>query len=178
VHLSCHLGRSQHSSLEQDIRERDDPAFVVGQGVDHLCAECLDAAPLFLGVDDLVKVENISERMTALLPGQQLVLHLLDRRGFDAANIVWQSFHQCSCLGHGAFSAAGLLAGMTPIMASRVTRAASCSSVNPSVPSGRRGRTRYLTMEVESLTRISTSSGMMVPNSARTARGSETARDR
>src|SRR5690606_31541030 len=50
----------------------------------------------------------------------------------------------------------GTLARSTPIMALRVTRVASSSSLQPSVPAGRSGRTRKRVSEVESQTRIST----------------------
>src|SRR5215471_19669378 len=66
----------------------------------------------------------------------------------------------------------------TPIMALRVTSVASSSSLQPSVPLGRSGRTRNRTSEVESHTRISTSSLSSVPNSFNTLRGSVTARVR
>src|SRR6516164_850500 len=65
-----------------------------------------------------------------------------------------------------------------PIMASRVTNSASCSSVRCSVAAGRSGRTRYRISEVESQTRISTSSPISSPNSRNTPRGSITARER
>ena len=63
-------------------------------------------------------------------------------------------------------------------MAFLVTSVASSASLQPSVPAGRSGRTRKRTSEVEFQTRISTSSGNSVPNSASTPRGSATARAR
>src|SRR5262245_15630855 len=72
----------------------------------------------------------------------------------------------------------GDFAVSTPIIALRVTRAASSSSLQPSVPSGRAGRTRNRISEVESHTRISMSSRSSVPNSFSTPRGSATARAR
>ena len=66
----------------------------------------------------------------------------------------------------------------TPIMESRVTSAASSSSLSASVPSGRRGITRYRMSAVESCTCTSTLSSRSRPNSCRTPRGSDTARDR
>src|SRR2546427_2112678 len=70
---------------------------------------------------------------------------------------------------------AGTLA--TPTIASRVTSAASWSSVMFSVPEGRSGRTRYRSSAVLSQTCSSTSSASCSPNSASTPRGSITARD-
>src|SRR5258706_9288103 len=64
-----------------------------------------------------------------------------------------------------------------PIMLSRVTIAASRSSLQLSVPRGRMGRTRYRISAVESHTRISVWSGSSTPKSRSTPRGSMTARD-
>src|SRR5262245_60301452 len=72
----------------------------------------------------------------------------------------------------------GDFAVSTPIIAFRVTRAVSSSSLQPSVLSGRTGRTRNRISEVESHTRISMSSRSSVPNSFSTPRGSATARAR
>lgn len=46
--------------------------------------------------------------------------------------------------GGSAGSCEGSRAGLTPIMESRVTSRTSCSSLQPSVPAGRMGITRYL----------------------------------
>jgi hypothetical protein len=59
-----------------------------------------------------------------------------------------------------------------------VTRAASWPALSRSVPAGRAGSTMYLASEVESQTEIRTVSGSVTPNSASTARGSRTVRDR
>src|SRR4030095_6745249 len=69
----------------------------------------------------------------------------------------------------------GDFAFSTPIIALRVTRVVSSSSLQPSVPSGRIGKTRNRISEVESHTRISMSSPSSVPNSFNTPRGSATA---
>ena len=63
-------------------------------------------------------------------------------------------------------------------MLSRVTSRASCSSLQPSVPSGRIGNTRNRVSAVESQMRISVSGGSATPNSASTPFGSITARER
>src|SRR5919108_2582771 len=72
----------------------------------------------------------------------------------------------------------GDFACSTPIMALRLMSAASSSSLQSSVPLGRSGSTRYRISEVESHTRISTSSANSVPNSFNTPRGSATAQAR
>src|SRR5918994_2003288 len=73
----------------------------------------------------------------------------------------------------------GVRGSPTPIMESRVTRAASSSSDNPSVPSGRSGSTKYRISALLSHTRTSTASSMSRPNSSfNTLRGSITARER
>ena len=77
--------------LEEDVGEGRDPALVVGELADHLGAERLDAAALLLGVDDLVEVEHVGERVAALLPRLQLVLGALDRVGRQAADVVGQA---------------------------------------------------------------------------------------
>ena len=63
-------------------------------------------------------------------------------------------------------------------MQSRVTREASRSSFQPSVPAGRAGTTMKRVSAVESHTRISVSAGRVTPKSASTPRGSLTARER
>src|SRR5437868_6324160 len=65
-----------------------------------------------------------------------------------------------------------------PIMLSRVTRLASLSSLQPSVPLGRIGSTMKRVSAVESQTRISVSFGSLMPKSSSTPRGSFTARER
>src|SRR2546423_2334380 len=66
----------------------------------------------------------------------------------------------------------------TPIIASRVTSAASSSSVSFSLPEGLSGSTRYRSSAVLSQTRTSIESGRSRPNSCSTPRGSITARER
>src|SRR5690349_22794237 len=65
-----------------------------------------------------------------------------------------------------------------PISPFLVTRPARSPSDRSPVPSGRAGRTMYLASDVESQTVISVSGGRVTPNSASTARGSRTVRDR
>lgn len=66
----------------------------------------------------------------------------------------------------------------TPIMQSRVTIAANCSSLQSSVPAGRTGSTRNRCFELESSTRISISGVRKRPNSASTCLGVRTIRRR
>src|SRR5262245_38323110 len=73
--------------------------------------------------------------------------------------------------------AAGSRAGAVPTRLSMVTSRASCSSLQPSVPAGRRGSTIQRTSLVLSWTRTSTPSGSRRSNrSASVARGSRTMR--
>src|SRR5262249_15169315 len=65
-----------------------------------------------------------------------------------------------------------------PIMQSRVTIDARRSSLHPSGPSGRIGRTRYRTPEGDSHTRICLTEESSTPKSRTTPRGSTTARER
>src|SRR5262245_49594022 len=75
-------------------------------------------------------------------------------------------------------SSAGDLASPVPIMLSRVTRLASCCSLQPSAPAGCSGRTRSRISAVESQTLMCLSGGRLRPKSANTERGSSTARER
>src|SRR5512137_627348 len=79
---------------------------------------------------------------------------------------------------HAEAPAAGNLTLATPTIASRVTSAASCSSLKCSVPAGRSGKTKYRNSAVLSHTRTSMSSGISRPNSRNTPRGSMTERER
>src|SRR6185437_1840988 len=72
----------------------------------------------------------------------------------------------------------GVFASLVPIMLSRVTSSASCSSLQPSVPAGRIGSTMNRVSAVESQTRICVSCGSATPKSSSTPRGSMTALDR
>jgi hypothetical protein len=75
-------------------------------------------------------------------------------------------------------TAPGCFAKPVPIMLSRVTSPASFSSLQPSVPLGRIGRTMKRVSAVESQTRMAVSAGSVTPKSANTPRGSFTARER
>src|SRR5207249_2101382 len=79
---------------------------------------------------------------------------------------------------HVVNSVHGSLTLATPIMESRVTSAASCSTFSLSLPAGLSGRTRYRTSAVLSQTRTSTLSANSRPNSRKILRGSITARER
>src|SRR6195256_902932 len=100
--------------------------------------------------------------------------HRLVRLDLDLAEAV-HAAHVVHAIHDGAF---GVFGKPVPIMESRVTKSASCCSLQPSVPSGRIGSTRKRVSAVESHTRISVSFGRLTPKSASTARGSFTARER
>src|SRR3984893_4508694 len=86
-----------------------------------------------------------------------------------AAHVVDAVHHAASLAGFGR---------PVPIMQSRVTSVASFSSLQPSLPAGRIGRTRKRVSAVESQTRMSVPAGSLTPKSAKTPRGSLTARER
>src|SRR5262249_45795688 len=88
-----------------------------------------------------------------------------------------RDLHPCHAR-HSSLPPSGNVGRPVPIMQSRVTIDARRSSLHPSVPSGRIGRTRYRTSEVESHTRNSVSAGSSTPKSCSTPRGSTTARER
>src|SRR5665811_2413959 len=112
------------------------------------------------------------EREGALLPvgvEHRLVLLRRDRPKAVQAAHVLRAVH---------FKSFGCFGNPVPIMESRVTSSASFSSLQPSVPAGRIGMTRYRISAVESHTRISVSFGRLTPKSLSTPRGSATARER
>src|SRR4051812_48923055 len=100
--------------------------------------------------------------------------HRLVRLGLNFTKTV-HAAHVVNAVHDGA---RGVLGNPVPIIESRVTSSASCCSLQPSVPSGRIGSTRKRVSAVESQTLISISFGSTAPKSARTPRGSFTARDR
>src|SRR4029077_10163392 len=100
--------------------------------------------------------------------------HRLVRFYFNLAETV-HAAHVVDAVHDGA---PGVLGNPVPIIESRVTISASCCSLQPSVPAGRIGSTRKRVSAVESQTLISVSFGRLTPKSARTPRGSLTARDR
>src|SRR5579872_2393733 len=93
---------------------------------------------------------------------------------FDLAETI-HAAHVVHAVHEGA---PGVLGNPVPIIESRVTSSASCSSLQPSVPLGRIGNTRKRVSAVESHTLISVSLGSVTPKSASTPRGSFTARER
>src|SRR3954462_4426250 len=100
--------------------------------------------------------------------------HRLVRLGLDLAEPV-HAAHVVHAVHDGA---PGVFGNPVPIMESRVTSSASCSSLQPPVPAGRIGTTRKRVSAVESQTRISMSLATCTPKSASTLRGSLTARER
>src|SRR4051794_16885829 len=129
LHLPREVARGQDPLLEEDVGEGRDPALVVGQLTDHLGAERLDPATLLFGVDDLVKVEDVCERVTTLLPRLELMVDARDGFSRQAADVVGQALEKLFGPVHGLIPPASVVTGTTPIIASRVTRAASSSSV-------------------------------------------------
>src|SRR3954471_18289307 len=104
----------------------------------------------------------------------------LVRLDFARAETV-HAAHVMDRIAHDAVSdpaSLGFCGSPVPTMLSRVTSRASCSSLHPSVPSGRIGNTRNRVSAVESQMRISVSEGSETPNSASTPFGSITARER
>jgi hypothetical protein len=49
-----------------------------------------------------VKVEHVGERMAALFPRLELVIHVFDPLGRQAANVVGDALHEVFGLGHDA----------------------------------------------------------------------------
>ncbi len=129
VHLAREFAGGKDPLPEQNIGEGHDPALVVGQLADHFGAEGLDTATLLFGVDDLVKVEDVGKRVAALLPRLEFMIDALDGLGGQTADVVRQALHEVLRLGHCVVLPVSMVTGATPIIVSRVTRAASCSSL-------------------------------------------------
>src|SRR5271166_1087067 len=106
--------------------------------------------------------------------------HRLVGLGFDRAKAL-HAAHVVDRVRHRAASAwfsSGDFGRPVPTMLSRVTSAASASSLQPSVPAGRIGTTRKRVSAVESQIRTSISDGRVTPKSASTPLGSITVRER
>jgi hypothetical protein len=86
--LPSQFSWGQYCLLKQNISEGCDPPFVVRQFANGDFTKAFDAATFLLCVDDLMKVEDVCERVAALLPGLQLMLDLLDGPGLSASNII------------------------------------------------------------------------------------------
>ena len=99
----------------------------------------------------------IARTMASTRASHSVVKHRLVRLGLDLAEAV-HAAHVVHAVHDGA---PGVLGKPVPIMESRVTSSASCSSLQPSVPAGRIGSTRKRVSAVESQTRISMSFGRL-----------------
>src|SRR5262249_23989204 len=160
-------------ALDQHLLEAEEPFPIIGAreidtGRQHLAREARH-----VDVPRAGRAHGAVHRHHAAFPAgmeHRLVLLRLDlAEAVHAAPLV----HTV----HGA-APCGNWASPVPILESRVTRSASRSSLQPSVPAGRIGRTRKRVSAVESHTRISVSAGNLTPKSASTPRGSLTARER
>lgn len=76
-----------------------------------------------------MEVEHVGKRVAALLPRLELMIDALDRIGRQAADVVGQALNEMLGVGHGVTAPVAAVAGTTPIMVSRVTSAASSSSL-------------------------------------------------
>ena len=85
IHLYCQFFGCQNALLKKKVSKSDGPSFIVGQLVDQFASKSLNAPPLFLGVDYLVKVKNIGKRMATLFPRFQFVLDANERSRLQAA---------------------------------------------------------------------------------------------
>src|SRR5579872_4394403 len=159
--------------LDQKILQPQLPFPVVRAPEIYRRRQALDAGPRLVDRPDAGITQRAVDRVGASLPGS--VKHRLVRLRLDFAEAV-HAAHVVNAV-HQAASF-GFFASPVPIMLSRVTSAASFSSLQLSVPAGRIGSTMKRVSAVESQTRISVSVGSVTPKSASTPRGSLTARDR
>src|SRR5262249_3794782 len=118
--------------------------------------------------------KHAPERIHAPFP--RMVEHRLARLAGDRTHVL-HAAHVVDAV-HPRASAVSSVTFAVPIIESRVTRAANCSSLRCSLPAGRSGSTRYRSSAVLSHTWTSTSSARSRPNSFNTPRGSITPRGR
>src|SRR6185437_1291382 len=167
------LVRRDHVAVDHRLLERQEPLLVIGAGEIDRGREALAREALRVDVHAAVRAHGAHHGHYAAFPfvmERRLVLFDLDSAEAVHATHVMYAIH--FVFSSGAFGTP------VPIMESRVTISASCSSLQPSVPAGRIGRTRKRVSAVESQTRMSVSFGSVTPKSARTPRGSFTARER
>src|SRR5271165_4556323 len=120
LHFQRELGRRENSLAKENAGEGHDPTFVVGKLAYHFGPERLDATALFLGVDDLVEVEHVGERVAALFPTGELVIDDRDAVRRQSADVVRQALHEPLGIRHCTVLSTWMLAGTTPIIVSRV----------------------------------------------------------
>src|SRR6516165_1335981 len=164
--------RADKALVDQEIFETEQPFLVVGAGEIDMRRQGLAIETGRVDVEGARSPQRAHHRQHAALPFR--VEHRLIGLRLDLAKAV-HAAHVVHAIHDGA---PGVFGKPVPIMESRVTRSASRSSPQPSVPSGRMGSTRKRVSAVESQTLISVSAGRLTPNSARTPRGSFTERDR
>src|SRR5918996_392050 len=192
---------------DERVGERDELTFGGGQVRVHgLREDVLVATALQQRQRLSVDVEGVAYPVEAGLPGWHRVgdaelvgdvwpvlatgCDPVERRDREVAHVLVAFGHvllriKCSATGRMAGRSTRIvlvvtpgLGSATPIRQSRVTISVSWSSVHPSVPAGRTGRTMKRCFWLESSTRIATSSGSWRPNSPSTCRGQRTIRRR
>src|SRR5579862_3827465 len=161
------------AELDHEVFQPHRPFAVIGAGQINVRRQLLDAEAGLVDGPDAGVAHGAVEREGAALPRRvkyRLVRLRLDfAKAVHAAHVVDAVHYETSLAFFGR---------PVPIMQSRVTRFASFSSLQPSVPAGRIGSTMKRVSAVESQTRRSVPAGNVTPKSASTPRGSLTARDR
>src|SRR5579863_8060982 len=167
------LVSASQAARNDHILQAQRPFAVIGRRQINVRRQGLDAGAAFVDGPGADRPHGAVERQAAAFPGgmkHRLVFFRLDfAEAVHAAHVV-NAVHQATSPGD--------FGRLVPIMLSRVTKAASFSSPQPSVPAGRIGSTRKRVSAVESQTRICVSAGSVTPKSASTPRGSLTARER
>ena len=137
------------SARDDHVVEPQRPFAVIRRGQINVRRQRFDAGAAFVDGPGADRAHGAVERQAATFPGgveDRLVLLGLDfAEAVHAAHVV-DAVHQATSLAS--------LGRPVPIMQSRVTSVASFSSLQPSVPAGRIGRTMKRVSAVESHTRI------------------------
>src|SRR5580698_8249287 len=159
--------------LDQEIFKPHRPFFVVRAVEIDVRRQAFDAVAGLIDSPDPRVTKGAIKRHRAAFPwGMEhwlVLLRLNLAEAVHAAHVVNAVHHAASCAFFGK---------PVPIMQSRVTSAASLSSLQPSVPAGRIGSTMKRVSAVESHTRTSVPAGSVTPKSVNTPRGLLTARER
>src|SRR3984957_4952025 len=166
------IGAGQ-AELDDEVFQPHRPFPVIGAGQINVRRQALDAEAGLVDGPDAGVAHGAVERERAAFPRR--VKYRLVRLGLDFAKAV-HAAHVVDAVHYE--TSFGFFGRPVPIMQSRVTRLASLSSLQPSVPEGRIGSTMKRVSAVESQTRRSVPAGNATPKSASTPRGSLTARER
>ena len=131
---------ADEAELHAQILEAELPFLVVAAAEIDMRRQRLAGEPADVDVPQAEIAHGAVHGENAAFPRR--VEHRLVRLGLDLAEAVHAAHVVDAVHGAAPLGASGVRARPVPIMASRVTRVASLSSLQPSVPAGRIGTTR------------------------------------